>query len=419
MTPPASLAHRLRPLGGRDPEEPHRAATPLELLYDLTLVVAFGVAGSSLAHAIAADHIWPGIAAFAFTMFGAVWAWLNYTWFASAYDTDDWFVRLAVLVQMVGVLILALGIPEVFDGFEHGWELTNGVLVAGYVVMRVPLIALWLRVVRDDPAGRDAALKRIGIITAAQIGWTTLVLADLPGRWAVVALLALYAAEFAAPVIGNRGGTMPWHPHHLAERFGLLTIIALGEGIIGTFATIQALIAAQGWSVEAVSVLFSGVALTFGLWWFSFVTPIGEALAARRRRMPLFSFGHIGVYLAIAAIGAGLHVAAYTVEGSSEIGTVGTMWSVVIPVAVFTAIIYAAWPVLMEMRTTDPLHLVLIGITVVVLGTSVALASAGVSIAWCLAVAALSPWVTVVGFELLGHRHLADQLRDLRANHRP
>lgn len=66
------IAHRLTRVAARNPDEPHRTATPLELLYDLALVVAFGVAGSELAHAIAADHIWPGIAAFAFTMFGSV-----------------------------------------------------------------------------------------------------------------------------------------------------------------------------------------------------------------------------------------------------------------------------------------------------------------------------------------------------------
>ena len=45
-------------MGGRDPHEAHRAATPLELLYDLVFVVSFGVAGSQLAHALAAGHIW-------------------------------------------------------------------------------------------------------------------------------------------------------------------------------------------------------------------------------------------------------------------------------------------------------------------------------------------------------------------------
>ena len=57
-------AHHRRRFSGRDPDEGHRAATPLELLYDLTIVVAFGTAADELAHYIAEDHVWPGIGGF-------------------------------------------------------------------------------------------------------------------------------------------------------------------------------------------------------------------------------------------------------------------------------------------------------------------------------------------------------------------
>ena len=59
----AALAHRLRRMSGRDPHEPHRVATPLELLFDLTFVIAFGVAASQLAHApaaVVAGYEWQG-----------------------------------------------------------------------------------------------------------------------------------------------------------------------------------------------------------------------------------------------------------------------------------------------------------------------------------------------------------------------
>ncbi len=56
-----SRAHRLRLMSGRDPYEEHRAATPLELLYDLTFVVAFGVAGEQFAHLLAEGHFAAGL----------------------------------------------------------------------------------------------------------------------------------------------------------------------------------------------------------------------------------------------------------------------------------------------------------------------------------------------------------------------
>ena len=101
-TPAADVrAHRRRRFTGRDPDEDGRASTPLELLYDLTIVVAFGTASDELAHFVADDHVAAGVGGFviaAFAVFAVTWAWLSYSWFASAYDTDDWVFRLATMV---------------------------------------------------------------------------------------------------------------------------------------------------------------------------------------------------------------------------------------------------------------------------------------------------------------------------------
>jgi low temperature requirement protein LtrA len=237
---PRAEHHHLRPMVGRDVRERHRAATPLELLYDLTLVVAFGVAGEYLAHDLAAGHVVVGLAAFGFVLFGATWAWISYTRFATAYDTDDWFVRLAVLVQMVGVLVFTLGIPDLFHGFEDHWQMDNQTIVSGYVVMRVALVALWLRAARDHPERRHACRVQAGAVAAAQLGWVAVAVADLATGVTLALGMVLFAIEVALPTVIERTcGEHPWHSHHLAERYGLLTIIALGEGIIGTSASLR------------------------------------------------------------------------------------------------------------------------------------------------------------------------------------
>jgi low temperature requirement protein LtrA len=133
---------------GRDPGESHRASTTLELLFDLTFVVAISLCGAQLAHAVAAGHTAVGIGGFAFAMFSILWAWMNYTWFVSAFDTDDWAMRLATLVQMVGVLVLGQGQAPLFASLEHGGA-DNRVIIAGYVIMRISMVALWLRVARE------------------------------------------------------------------------------------------------------------------------------------------------------------------------------------------------------------------------------------------------------------------------------
>ena len=176
---PRLLPHRRR-FSGRDPDEQHRTATPLELFYDLTIVVAFGTAADELAHFIADAHVGAGIAGFAFATFMVVWAWLNYTWFASAYDIDDWRFRIATMVQMVGVIILTLGLPKMFDSIDDGVTLDNGVMVAGYVVMRAPLLFLWWQASRHDPRSAPAARIYMVTIATALVGWVALIFLELP-----------------------------------------------------------------------------------------------------------------------------------------------------------------------------------------------------------------------------------------------
>ncbi len=105
-------------------------------------------------------------------MFAIVWAWINYSWFASAYDTDDWLYRVLTMVQMVGVLVLALGLPIMFQSLDEGGRVANDVMVAGYVVMRIALVLQWLRAAKEHPAGRRVALRFAAVLVASQVGWS-------------------------------------------------------------------------------------------------------------------------------------------------------------------------------------------------------------------------------------------------------
>jgi hypothetical protein len=116
----------------------------------------------------------------------------------------------------------------------------------------------------------------------------------------------------------------------------------------------------------------------------------------------------------LAAVGAGLHVAAYYLEHHTELGVVGTVLSVAVPLAVYVLMLYALWTALM--RWKDPFHISLLLGTAAVLVLAVALAAAGVSMAWCLVVLALAPVVTVVGYETLGHRHQEAVLTRMKQN---
>jgi low temperature requirement protein LtrA len=397
-------SHHLLRMTGRDPDEQHRAATPLELLFDLTFVVAFGAAANELAHALAEGHVGAGVAGFSFASFAVGWAWVNYSWFASAYDNDDWLMRLATLVQMVGVLILTFGIPDAFASIDEGEPLENGLIVAGYVVMRTAVVPLWLRAARDDPARRRTALFFATTIALAQVGWVLLALFVEAPVALVVSTVALIGFELAGPIFTERRlDPVPWHPHHLAERFGLLVIITLGEVVIGTVTAISAVVQDQGWSFEAGVVAFSGTALAFALWWQYFLTPAGEVLARHRERVLFWAYGHIVVFASIAATGAGLHVLADAVEGTAHIDRVGAALAVGVPVLVLSVTIFVLYSVLLH--AFDPFHVPLFVVSVLAILAGIGAAALGASLTVTLVLLVASPTIVIVGYEWIGHRH--------------
>ncbi|GAB3109624.1 low temperature requirement protein A [Janibacter alkaliphilus] len=396
-------------MGGRDPHETGRAATALELLYDLVFVVSFAVAGEELAHAVAADHVSAGVIAFCMATFSIVWAWINFTWFASAYDTDDWIYRLLAMVQMIGITVFALGVPRIFETVEHGEHVDMRLSVIGYVIMRVGLICQWLRAARQDPARRRTAMVYVATLTVAQIGWV--VVSQLqPAVGPMLAMFAvILAVEIAGPVIAEtRFGSTPWHAHHIAERYGLLAIITLGEGVVGTVAALGAALGPEGEiTTEGWIVVAAGMVMTFGLWWAYFSVDHAQWLHLEPRKSFGWGYGHFVIYIALAAVGAGLHVVAYALEGESEVGDGVVILSMIVPIALFLVALFGIYTYFAPVA--DPYHLGLLVVSAALMVLSYLVASGG-SLLGGVAIAAVVPWVTVLGYETFGHRHQSGQL---------
>ncbi|MFD6142405.1 low temperature requirement protein A [Promicromonospora sp. NPDC060271] len=414
---PVTHHHHRRLMTGRDPHEPARTATPLELLFDLAFVVGFGVAAEQAAHLVADGHAAAGAIGFAFSMFAICWAWINFSWFASAFDTDDWFYRVTTMVQMIGVVVLALGLPDMFHSIVAGDRVHNEVMVAGYIVMRLAMLVQWLRAARQAPEYRATCMGYVGTLVITQIGWIVLAVAPVSVAVFFACGALLGVAEMAGPYLSERfradrpgARSTPWHAHHMAERYGLLAIITLGEGVIGTVATLSAVTGESGWTLDAVLVAFAGMGITFGLWWTYYLTPDAEMLHRHRERSYIWGYGNILVFTGLAGVGAGLHVAAYYLAGDAHIGAVGTVLAVAVPVLVAVLADYALFWVLT--RSFDGLHLLLVVGTVVVLAASVATAAAGFHMAWSLLLVMLAPVVTIVGYEARGHRHVARLLAE-------
>jgi low temperature requirement protein LtrA len=321
-----------RPMGPRDRDEPHRSATPLELLFDLCFVVAVAQAADRLHHALIEGHIADGVVSYGSVFFAIWWAWMNFTWFASAYDTDDVAYRLLTLLQIGGVLLLAAGVPDGFDRQDFT------IVTVGYVLMRVAMVTQWLRVAHDHPAGRATALRYAAGIAVVQLGWIGLL--AMPLAWRGPGFLLLAGLELAVPVWAERSTRpTPWHPDHIAERYGLFTLIVLGECVLAATVTVQDAMGTGGLSPALGVVAAGGLVLLFALWWCYFDRPTAEGLRASPRSAFGWGYWHLVVFASLAAVGAGLQVVAETVDHHGPLSDRAAAMTLAVPVALFLVVL--------------------------------------------------------------------------------
>jgi low temperature requirement protein LtrA len=150
-------------MNARSSDELHRASSQLELLFDLTFVIAIASLTSRFAHAIGSGHAVEATVPFLQVFFAIWWAWVNFTWFASSFDTDDVPLGLLTLVQMAGVA----------RGRRAGRARSRRLRAAtlGYGIMRLGLLTQWLRAAIEDPSSRATALRYATGITLAEVAW--------------------------------------------------------------------------------------------------------------------------------------------------------------------------------------------------------------------------------------------------------
>lgn len=310
----------------RSNHEHHRVATPLELLFDLVFVVAIAFAGAQLHHAISANHAAQGALGFALVFFAIWWAWMGFTWFASAFDNDDMPYRIAVWVQMAGALVMAAGVMAAFE--HNDWR----TVTLGYVLMRVALVAQWLRAAAQSGSHRATCMRYALGVSLVQCGW----IAQLwvPPSWALLSFGVLVMCEMAVPVWAERAGATPWHPHHIAERYGLMTIIVLGESVLAAASAIQKVVAQNHWSADLVLFCLGALLIVFCMWWMYFEDEVADHLSDLRTAF-IWGYGHLVVFAAAAATGAGLAVQVDLMMGGTELAPAMAALGLALPVALY------------------------------------------------------------------------------------
>ncbi|WP_200910838.1 low temperature requirement protein A [Curtobacterium sp. S6] len=318
---------RLLPMVPRRPEEPGRVASSLELFFDLVFVVAVSTASQNLHHLMAEGHVADGLLHYGMAFFGIWWAWMNFSWFATSFDTDDWLYRVFTIVQMAGVLVLAAGLEPAFLDNNYA------VLVIGYVIMRVAMVCQWLRASRcGGPAGRSARIYGLSILLV-QILWIAWLLIPVGGTQ-LVGFVILMLAEISVPVIAEKAGGTPWHPHHITERYSLFTLIVLGESLTAsTNAIIESLHGDQDFA-DLISIAVLALVVTAGLWWIYFWPEHHKAITTFSSSLR-YGYGHYFVFAAAAAFSVGIELEIDQLGEAPALPAVAASYAVAIPVAVF------------------------------------------------------------------------------------
>ena len=253
----------------------------------------------------------------------------------------------------------------------------TGINSIRYAVMRLPLIAQWVRSALADPPHRAFALTYAVGSTIAQVIWV--IGALLPGWARGVAFAVALTVELATPVLAvRRSPDRVFHAGHIAERYGLFTIIVLGESILAVSLGLREVVEASGLAWGVLAAVTAVLVITFALWWLYFDTLGADALLRNRQAAFAWGYGHYAIFAGVAAIGAGARVVLDTLtDPVAQSGAVGYAGVRVIAGAV--AVVLIALLVLARLsRPVPPLTLV-VG----------ALVSAGV----CLAPASLPAWL--------------------------
>ena len=321
----------LVPAVGRDPHEPGRAATSLELFFDLVFVVAVSLVSQNLHHFEAEDHFSTAFLRFGMVFFAIWWAWMGFTWFASSFGHDDWLYRGLSLVQMAGALVFAAGVPRVMQDFD----LT--ITVSGYVVMRLAMACNWLRVAHDSPQASGIARRYAGGIVAVQACWVGFIF--LPESMRLPAFFVFAVLDLSVPIVAEGRQPITWHGHHIAERYGLFTIIVLGESILASAtAIVHALDEASHYG-DLILLATTAFVIVACMWWLYFAYPQGGRLTTTKRAF-LWGYGHYFIFAAAAAYSSGIEVAIDYETHLTGLDSARAALATCVPVAVF---VFMSW----------------------------------------------------------------------------
>jgi low temperature requirement protein LtrA len=308
---------RLRSVEERGTE---RHATWFELFFDLVFVLAIAQLAAYLEH-----HLTPaGFLGFAGLAVPVWWSWVVYTFYADRFDTDDLGYRLLMLLGMLAIAAMAVTIP---DALGAG----GAAFVAARLAVRAVPLLLYLRAGRYVPLGRRLARVYGTGSALAAVVWLASLAVGPPARFALWAVAV--AIETLLPLATRRVrqdvAQARLHAEHIAERFGLLTIIVLGESVVA----IGGGVAGTDWTPAAVTTAVAAFVVICSMWWVYFTFGDARLLERSPYDQHVFVYGHLPIVVGVTAAAAGCRLL-IAHAGDPALGA-GAAWAVGGGVALF------------------------------------------------------------------------------------
>ena len=240
----------------------HARVTNAELFFDLVFVFAV----TQLSHTLLHHFTLHGAVQVTLLFLAVWWVWVYTTWVTNWLDPDQTPVRILLFLLMLGGLVLSTSIPTAFEG--------RGLWFAGaYAAMQVGRTAFWLLATpKHRTLVRHNAIRILIWLTGSAVFWISGGFAEGEMRlylW-MVALAIEYvapAARFWTPGLGF-SSVEAWAVEggHMAERCSLFIIIALGEAVVVSGATLAELV----WTLENISAFLAALVGSIAMWWIYF-----------------------------------------------------------------------------------------------------------------------------------------------------
>jgi low temperature requirement protein LtrA len=272
----------------------------LELFFDLVFVVAIAALAVFLHYHLTLD----GLLGFALLLVPVGWAWMSFAYYADQFDTDDTLFRVVMLVAMLASAALAVNVAGALEGSPAGFVVAN-------VVLRALLVGLYAWAWRNATEARPMSARYATGFSVGALIWLASLLAPEPLRYGLWALALL--VEMGTPVLGySTVRSVPGHVSHMPERFGLFTLIVLGESIV----VLTSGVIDTSWRPVSALTAMGGFTVAACLWWLYFDHVDEEAIGqsftssvAGVVRSHVWGYGHLAVWAGIATASVGIEFA--------------------------------------------------------------------------------------------------------------